>query len=177
MRNYYDKYVKYKTKYYNVAYGGNKQDNSINFFSTAFKNGENIPEKYTCDGASFGVKIPLVWSNLPALTKSLAITIVVPDAPNGHFVHWIAWNIAPTVHNLDENFTNYNTGENSSGKTDYIGPCPPYNHGTHRYIITIYALDITPATNIKNYAQLKNSMVGHVVGQGVLMGKYARFKT
>lgn len=163
MNNYYDKYIKYKTKYYNAMYGGSS--NSINLFSTAFKNGETIPEKYTCDGLN--VKIPLVWSNLPIQTKSLAITMVDPDAPDGRFIHWIAWGIKPSAHNLDENF---------NGKMDYTGPCPPYGHGVHRYIITIYALDIILDNNIKNYTHLINSMKGHVVSQGVLIGKYARIK-
>lgn len=171
MSNYY-KYLKYKTKYYNAMYGGTKD--SIDLHSIAFKNNEMIPEKYTCDGMN--MKIPLVWSDPPNNTKSFAITIVDYDAPNGKFVHWIAWNINPSVRNLDENFNNYISGNNSANSIDYIGPCPPYNHGSHKYVINIFALDMTLDIDIKNYNQLKKRMQNHILGKGTLIGKYARNK-
>jgi hypothetical protein len=45
--NYYNKYKKYKTKYLQLKSqdGGQK----FNLFSSAFNNGELIPEKFTCD--------------------------------------------------------------------------------------------------------------------------------
>ncbi|HQT26506.1 MAG TPA: YbhB/YbcL family Raf kinase inhibitor-like protein, partial [Burkholderiales bacterium] len=48
--------------------------------SKAFREGEQIPEKYTCDGAN--ISPPLSWSGVPPGTKSLVLFIDDPDAPD-----------------------------------------------------------------------------------------------
>ena len=59
--------------------------------SPAIPNGGTIPRRYTCDGA--GTSPPLRWTAPPAPTVRLRLTVVDPDAPGGHFVHWQATRI------------------------------------------------------------------------------------
>ncbi len=137
-----------------------------------------IPPTYTCDGSDLSP--PLSWSAVPAKAKSLALIADDPDAPRGTWVHWVAWNIPATVHDLPEGVPKRDTLPNGmkQGTTDfrsigYGGPCPP--SGTHRYFFKLYALDATlnllPSTTKKD---LETAMQGHVLAQSELMGKYAR---
>ena len=137
-----------------------------------------IPPKYTCDGSD--VSPPLSWSAVPAKTKSLALIADDPDAPRGTWVHWVAWNIPVTVHDLEEGVPKRDTFPNGmkQGTTDfrsigYGGPCPP--SGTHRYFFKLYALDtsltLPPSTTKKD---LEKTMQGHVLAQSELTGRYAR---
>ncbi|HDJ67044.1 MAG TPA: YbhB/YbcL family Raf kinase inhibitor-like protein [Nitrososphaeria archaeon] len=147
--------------------------------SPAFKNGENIPEKYTCDGMD--VSPPLSWSGFPAGTKSFVLIVEDPDAPGGIFTHWIAYNISSKITSLPENVKRVERledgilqGINSFGKIGYNGPCPP--HGSkHRYYFRIYALDcyidLPPgATRDEILKMIEN----HVIGEAELLGYYER---
>ena len=57
--------------------------------SPAFKSGETIPKRCTCDGID--VSPPLKWSGFPARTKSFVLIVEDPDAPGGIFTHWIVY--------------------------------------------------------------------------------------
>jgi hypothetical protein len=59
--------------------------------STAFKQGESIPERYSCDGED--VSPALQWTDPPAGTQSLALILDDPDAPGGTWVHWVLFNL------------------------------------------------------------------------------------
>jgi Raf kinase inhibitor-like YbhB/YbcL family protein len=64
-------------------------------------------------------------------------------------------------------------GSNDAGRIGYFGPCPP--SGTHRYVLTLYALDTV--LNLKpgaSQSQLEAAMKGHVIETAVLMGTYHR---
>lgn len=146
--------------------------------SAAFKPGEMIPAKYTCDGPD--VSPSLTWSDPPAGTKSLALISDDPDAPVGTWVHWVVWNIPATGHSLEENLPKKESLPNGTkqGTTDfrrigYGGPCPP--SGTHRYFFKLYALDTTlnlAASTTKK--DLEKAIQGHILAQAELMGKYRR---
>ena len=97
-----------------------------------------------------------------------------PDAPNGLFTHWLAWNLPPDI-NVPEGRKNNMNGTNSAATVGYYGPCPP--SGSHRYYFYVYALD--SALNIDNGAdrkQMETAMQGHVLAEGVLMGRYEKTK-
>lgn len=148
------------------------------FFSPSFKNGETIPQKFTCDDADVSPK--LVWSNLPEGTKSVSIICDDPDAPMGTWVHWVIYNIPATISELTENQPRNEKlsngalqGRNSWGKIGYGGPCPP--SGTHRYFFKLYALDtILELKPGATKEELIKSMQGHLLGQTELYGKYSR---
>ncbi|MFB3926684.1 MAG: YbhB/YbcL family Raf kinase inhibitor-like protein [Syntrophales bacterium] len=146
--------------------------------SPAFKQGEMIPAKYTCDGPN--VSPPLEWSGAPPATKSFALISDDPDAPSGTWVHWVVYNIPPASTKIPENIPPEKNfpGGGKHGTTDfrrigYGGPCPP--SGTHRYFFKLYALDSMldlPAGATK--AELLKAMKGHVLAEAELMGKYKR---
>jgi Raf kinase inhibitor-like YbhB/YbcL family protein len=128
----------------------------IKITSSAFKEGELIPFRYTCDGDNISPQ--LSWDKPDDRIKSFAIIVDDPDAPGGDFVHWIIYDIPSSVCELSENVTlsknissEAKMGTNDFGKNGYGGPCPP--SGTHR---------------------LLKLMEGHVIESGQLMGKYQR---
>ena len=150
----------------------------IKLSCSSFEQGTMIPKKYTCDGLN--VSPPLEWEGMPLTTKTLAIIVEDPDAPVKVWVHWLIFNINPHKNKLHEEISKAEIiemgskqGKNDFGKIGYGGPCPP--NGIHRYFFNIYALDneLNLAEGITRTELLK-AMQGHILGQGQLMGKYAR---
>ncbi|MCL2658550.1 MAG: YbhB/YbcL family Raf kinase inhibitor-like protein [Betaproteobacteria bacterium] len=57
----------------------------------------------------------------------------------------------------------------------YDGPCPPWNDMLpHRYIFTLYALDIArvPLDGAFTGVQLRTAITGHILAEAMLMGRY-----
>jgi len=146
--------------------------------SPAFRAGEMIPAEFSCDGPN--VSPPLVFENIPAEAKSLAIIVDDPDAPAGTWVHWVAYNIPAGTKELAKNIppqkelsNGTRQGTNDFCRIGYGGPCPP--GGTHRYFFKLYALDIVPNLAAgATKAQLLDAMKGHILDQAELMAKYRR---
>jgi Raf kinase inhibitor-like YbhB/YbcL family protein len=146
--------------------------------SPAFPHDAAIPSRYTCDGADQSP--PLSFSGVPEGTKSFALIMDDPDAPNGTWVHWVVWNIPSKTRSLAESVQKSATlpdgthqGVNDFQRTGYGGPCPP--GGTHRYYFKLYALD--QPLELKGGStkkDLETSMQGHILGQAELIGKYTR---
>jgi Raf kinase inhibitor-like YbhB/YbcL family protein len=146
--------------------------------SSAFSQGGNIPSKFSCDGND--ISPPITWSKGPDDTKSYALIVDDPDAPMGTWVHWVIYDIPPSITSLPENVpkTQETTGGSVQGLNDfkrhgYRGPCPP--GGTHRYYFKVYALDtVLKAGAGLTKKKLLKEMEGHILGQGELMGTYSR---
>ncbi len=73
---------------------------SLTLVSPAFKNGDNIPAQFTCNGSD--VSPPLYWQNPPENTVSFALIVNDVDAPTGDWVHWLIFNIPAQVWLLSE---------------------------------------------------------------------------
>lgn len=150
----------------------------MQIMSSAFKDGEQIPVKYTCDGDD--VSPPLEWTGVPEGTKTLSLICDDPDAPMGTWVHWVVFNIPGDLTQLPERISPEREldvgaiqGMNDFKKIGYGGPCPP--SGIHRYFFKIYALDTKldlPSGAQKSHVML--SMEAHVLGEAHLMGTYRR---
>ena len=143
--------------------------------STAFKNGEMMPEKYgyTRDN----VNPPLAIEDVPDGTESLVLIMDDPDAlePAGKvWDHWVVWNIDPDLREIPED---WDVSEGEEGKTDYGetrygGPNPP--DGVHTYQFRIYALDTELSlSGTPTKADLEEAMEGHVLDRAKLEGNYA----
>ena len=149
--------------------------------STAFKEGERIPRKYTCDGED--VSPQLSWSPPPPKTVELALICDDPDAPRGRFVHWVLYGLPASIGSLPEaapttemlpQLGGAKQGKNSAGRLGYTGPCPPAGPA-HHYHFILYALEakiaLKPAATEK---EVRAAMEGHVLGQAELVGLYSR---
>lgn len=151
---------------------------SLNVKSRAFRDGQTIPEAYTCDGDD--ISPPLEWKNVPDETRSLALISDDPDAPVGTWVHWVIYNIPPDSEGLKENIpavekldNGATQGRNDFGRTGYGGPCPP--GGTHRYYFRLYALDVdTGFEPGLTKSELLKKIRGHIIDEAELMGQYSR---
>ena len=101
---------------------------------------------FGCSGENISPQ--LSWENAPKGTKSFAITLYDPDAPTGSgWWHWVVFDISKETFTLPAGFGNseYKKAVQSLtdfGKTGFGGACPPINDKAHRYIFTVYALDI-----------------------------------
>lgn len=142
--------------------------------SNAFSNGENIPTKYTCDGAN--VSPQFTFSVVPVGSRSLAIVVEDKDSNPPNFTHWILFDLNPLLNGLDENSTppdGATEGLNDFADTHYRGPCPP--SGTHNYVFRLYALDSVlglPKTSTKQ--ELISKMQGHIIEEAELNGVYKK---
>lgn len=137
--------------------------------STAFENNEAIPEKYSCKGDD--INPSLRWDDVPAETKSLALSVKDPDAPNGTFVHWLVYDIDKGLAEVKENSIPGKQVENSFGKENYGGPCPP--SGVHRYYFRIFALDTESLGDIRDKDEFDKKVEEHLIEKAELMGKFA----
>ena len=144
--------------------------------SPAFKNGEQIPVKFSCDGND--TSPALIWTEPPVGTQSFALIIDDPDAPIGTWVHWVVFNIPASTRGLQEDTPTDPQlsdgslqGKTSAGSNGYHGPCPP--SGTHRYFFKLYALDtmLSLSANVDKKA-LFSAMEGHILANVELMGTF-----
>ena len=145
----------------------------MKIISPAFKNGANIPAKFSRQGGNSSP--PLQIAGAPANAKTLVLIVDDPDAPTGLFTHWLIWNIDPKTSSIAEHSAPKGAveGTNDFPSVGYGGPQPP--SGTHRYYFKIFALDQTlniPA-GVKR-RELDEAMKGHVIAQAELMGRYGK---
>jgi Raf kinase inhibitor-like YbhB/YbcL family protein len=155
---------------------------SLTITSTAFAGNCAIPALYTCEGKDLSP--PVAWSGVPARAKSLALIVDDPDAPDPAapkmtWVHWVLYDIPPSVTGLAEAVKpaalpfGTREGRNDFGRTAYGGPCPPI--GRHRYFFKLYALDTAlPDLKQPTKAALEKAMQGHVLAQATLIGTYQK---
>lgn len=138
--------------------------------TSTFKEGEKIPQEYTCDGKD--ISPPLEIEHIPNGTKSLVLIVDDPDAPMGTWTHWVVFNIKPTNSIPEKNIPGLEA-LNDFKRTSYGGPCPP--SGVHRYFFKLYALDRElPLSSGTTRKEVEKAMEGHVVAQAELMGVYSR---
>lgn len=154
----------------------------MKILSTAFPHNGAIPPKYTCDGKDLSP--PLAWSDVPPGTKTLALVVEDPDAPDPTaptmiWVHWLLYNIPAACSGLAEGVRALSAGTleglNDWKRTGYRGPCPPA--GRHRYFFRLYALNVALADlHRPSRARLEAALQRHVTAEASLVGTYQKGK-
>ncbi len=155
---------------------------TLSLTSPAFRHGEAISPEYTCDGE--GGSPPLAWRDAPQGTRTFALIVDDPDAPDpaapkGAYVHWVLYDIPVVTMHLAPGAGNIaapagsRDGKNDGGRTGYAGPCPPI--GRHRYCFRLYALDAALGDRREpTKSDILKAMEGHILAQAELVGTYAR---
>jgi len=155
---------------------------SMELISSAFAANGDIPAIHTWEGRDQSP--PLAWSGVPAGTRSLALIVDDPDAPDPAapkitWVHWVVYNLPPDTTGLAADATGSRLPEgareglNDWQREGYGGPCPPI--GRHRYVFKLYALDtVLPALKPATKAGLEKAMQGHILERGDLVGYYRK---
>jgi len=150
--------------------------------SSSFSPGAEFPSRHTCDGED--VSPALAWSGAPKGTKSFALIVDDPDAPDPRapqtvWVHWVIYNLPAGTTSLPPGLTakslpqGAREGLNDWKQAGWRGPCPPI--GRHRYFHRLYALDaVLPDLGRPTKAQLEKAMEGHVLARAELVGTYQR---
>lgn len=127
-------------------------------------------EKITNTSYGRNVSPELTWSAVDGASE-YAVYMVDPDGHN--WLHWRVTGFKGT--HLDE-------GEMPDG-SEYVGPYPP--SGTHRYIVTVYALKAKPdsipgnfdssnssADSIGKALDISGGKSGNILAEGKLEGTY-----
>ncbi|MBF0594059.1 MAG: YbhB/YbcL family Raf kinase inhibitor-like protein [Candidatus Omnitrophica bacterium] len=139
--------------------------------SPSFKQGDMIPDKYTCRGIDQNP--PLTITNIPSGTKSMALTVHDPDGISGVWVHWVVFNIPPSLTLIKQGIPPGTQALNDFGNFYYCGPCPP-DQKPHHYIFTLYALNAFLDTVNEGSTKdtLEKAMSGKVIAKAELTGIY-----
>jgi len=162
----------------NVSGGG-----AMEISSSAFKDQGKIPIQYVMPGAGGkNISIPISWKNVPAGTKSFALSIVDPHPVAQNWVHWLMINIPKEVNSIDEGASRKKIPsgsielKNSFGDIGYGGPQPPKGTGDHPYVVTLYALNVEKLELGVNtsLSAFKRAIEGKVIESASITGMYGR---
>lgn len=151
----------------------------------AFADGAEIPAKFTQSDPK-PISPRLQWTNVPANTVYFALIMHDPDAApqrkTDDVLHWLVFNIPGTARELGEGVPpdaklpdGTIQGKNQGGVVGYRGPGAPAAGPHHHYTIELFALDTKldlgpDATR----ADVLKAMDGHILGKGVLVGRFHR---
>ena len=156
-----------------VAFAGNFTLTSPSIPSGATLTEEQVFDGFGCTGKNQSPA--LQWTPGPKGTKSYAVTVYDPDAPTGSgWWHWVVYNIPANATELA-----YGAGDATGkllpsgalqGRTDYGthafgGACPPKGDKPHRYIFTVYALNIE---TIDVPAEASAALIGFMIHANTL---------
>jgi Raf kinase inhibitor-like YbhB/YbcL family protein len=157
--------------------------------STEVAAGAKIPQAHVFGGmgcTGTNTSPSLAWKGAPAATKGYALTVYDPDAPTGSgWWHWVVYNIPANAKGIaagaGDPKKNLLPAGSAQGNTDfgapgYGGPCPPVGDKPHRYVFTLYALDvdkldIPPGATA---AYVGFNVHAHMIGKATFTAMYGR---
>ncbi|THD64377.1 YbhB/YbcL family Raf kinase inhibitor-like protein [Phenylobacterium sp.] len=143
----------------------------IKVTSSAFKDGDAIPLKYSAFGQS--VSPQLSWTAAPN-AKSYVVLVDDPDGGGAQPVsHWVDWNIPTDTTTLPEGAKAGVQGTNSHQSVGYVGPHPPTKDDAHHYHFQVLAVDRTidlPAGADRE--AVLTAIQGHVIAKGEVVGAF-----
>ncbi len=91
----------------------------------------------------------------------------------GTWIHWLVHDIPGDVRSIEQGGLPKGARQvkNDFRMKKYGGPCPP--SGTHRYIFTVYALDVEHLEDV-NKRNFFDKVREHTLDKAVLKGLYKR---
>jgi hypothetical protein len=153
---------------------------ALQLTTPAFEHGKEIPSRCTCEGVDESPEVR--WTGAPANTKSFALIVDDPDAPDPKapkmtWVHWVLYDLPADATSLPEKTkrapASAHDGLNDWKRAGWNGPCPPI--GRHRYFFKLYALDTVLGDRGQiTKTQLEEAMSGHILDQAETMGTYEK---
>ncbi len=153
--------------------------------TTAFADGSEIPAKFTQSDPN-AVSPKLDWTHVPPNTVSFALILHDPDVAlqrkTDDVLHWMIFNIPGSATGLPEAVPataqladGTVQAKNLRGGVGYMGPGAPAAGPHHHYTFELFALDTKldlgpDATR----ADVLKAIDGHILGKGVLVGRFHR---
>lgn len=147
---------------------------ALELTSPDFEDGQNIPAEYGCDGENVNPRLEISGQSDEA--ESMVLIVDDLDATKGDWVHWLVWNIEPTVSIIESGSVPEEAieGYNDFGNMEYGGPCPPKGQ-KHRYQFKLYELDeVLELEEDATKDVIEKAMAGHILDETILTGVYER---
>ncbi|NUO50874.1 MAG: YbhB/YbcL family Raf kinase inhibitor-like protein [Polyangiaceae bacterium] len=143
--------------------------------STAFNEGDMIPQTYECDnGGGDNISPPFAWTAGPAGTMSYAIVMRDLDFGPG-FIHWVIWDIPATETGLPEDLGGgFMVADPAGAKqvNPYFGPCSPNSVNTYEW--TLYAIDAATLPGLdqnSNHDEAEAAILDAAIASTTLSGE------
>lgn len=145
---------------------------------------DQVLSGFGCKGKNISPE--LNWQNPPENTRSYAITVYDPDAPTGSgWWHWVVFDIPKNITSLKAGAGNLKNNLspkgsiqsiNDFGNAGYGGACPPGGDKPHRYIFTVYALNVEKlGVGAKSPPAMVGSFLNqHTIAKASLIAYYSR---
>jgi Raf kinase inhibitor-like YbhB/YbcL family protein len=157
-----------------------------------YPDGGHIPVKFTQAApgvpAGEGTSPAMQWANVPAGTQSFVLHMhdmdVTRNKTSDDQVHWVVWNIPPSVTGFPEGVAKGSQMPDGSYQISatgpmYRGPGAPANGPFHHYVIEFYALDskldVKPSADaFATRADVIKAVQGHILAKAVYSGLFKR---
>jgi Raf kinase inhibitor-like YbhB/YbcL family protein len=149
-----------------------------------------VPDIYTakafgCTGGN--ASPPLEWSGAPKGTQSFVVTLFDRDersTPSGWW-HWVVYDISKNTDKLPMGAgAEHSTllpagaiqGRSDLGEDAYHGPCPAKGDPPHRYVFTVYALNVAklPVPADSSGAMVTSVVQDHLLAKAVFIVHHGR---
>jgi Raf kinase inhibitor-like YbhB/YbcL family protein len=150
----------------------------------------SVPVIYTakafgCTGGNMSPE--LRWAGAPAGTLSFVVTLFDKDersTPSGWW-HWVLYDLPSNVQSLPKGAGAEHSsvlpagalqGRTDLGEDAYHGPCPAKGDPPHRYVFTVYALNVAklPVPADSSGAMVTSIVQEHLLGKAVFVAHYGR---
>lgn len=162
---------------------------ALTLSSPDVRTGGRMAERQVLRGfgcAGQNISPALRWTGAPAGTRSYALTLYDPDAPSGSgWWHWVVYDLPAGTSSLGAGAGDMSRpklpagavqGRTDFGTAGYGGPCPPKGDPAHRYIFSLYALNVPKLEVPRNAsaALIGFTLRGHTLAKATLTARYGR---
>lgn len=156
---------------------------SFQLESPAFADGGWIPALHSADGLNLSP--PLRWRGTPSGCGSLALVMDDPEAAAGPWLHWLLFNIPPSLQRLPAGLERAPQlangarhgrcwGVTTFARLGYQGPQPPQGQ-VHRYRFSLHALERPlELPSGCTVFELRGAMADQQLGSATLTGLYGQ---